>query len=51
LVADEDDEALLRLMAWEPGDDEGRRAALTAFREADLGREPLPEGRPDTIRP
>jgi len=50
LVAERDDDALLRLMLWEKEDEEGRRAALAAFHAADLGSEPLPDGPPDTVR-
>jgi hypothetical protein len=50
LVSNGDDPALLRLMTWEV-DHPSREAALTAFRAADLGSEPLVDGPPDTVRP
>jgi hypothetical protein len=46
-VAAGDDGTLLSLMAHE-GED--RHLSLVAFRAADLGSEPLPEGPPDTVQ-
>jgi hypothetical protein len=50
LVGAGNDRALLRLMSRD-SDGVAPQAALAAFRAADLGGEPLPEGPPDTIRP